>query len=80
MACDGLSNGHRHIAAAPQAVNEGMGYDFSGYKQLMGYAAGQITEVGCWTHSRRKFHDMHKASQSQMAECAFHAIARRQLS
>jgi hypothetical protein len=49
--------------------------DFSGYKQLMGAAAGQITEVGCWAHARRKFHDLHQASQSQMAEQAIQQIA-----
>jgi len=49
--------------------------DFSGYKQLMGAAAGQITEVGCWAHARRKFHDLHQASQSQIAEQAIQQIA-----
>jgi transposase len=49
--------------------------DFSGYKQLMGDAAGQITEVGCWAHARRKFHDLHQASQSQIAEQAIQQIA-----
>ena len=42
-----------------------MGYDFSGYKQLMGPAEGQITEVGCWPHARRKFHDLHQTGQSK---------------
>jgi transposase len=49
--------------------------DFSGYKQLMGDAAGQITEVGCWAHARRKFHDLQLANQSQIAEQAVRQIA-----
>ncbi len=49
--------------------------DFSGYKQLMGDAAGQITEVGCWAHARRKLRDLHLASQSQIAEQAIQQIA-----
>jgi hypothetical protein len=44
-----------------------VGYDFSAYKQLMGAAAGQITEVGFCAHARRKFHDLHQVSQSQIA-------------
>ena len=49
--------------------------DFSGYKQLMGDASGQITEVGCWAHARRKFHDLQLANQSQIAEQAVRQIA-----
>jgi transposase len=49
--------------------------DFSGYKQLMADALGQITEVGCWAHARRKFHDLQLASQSQIAEQAVRQIA-----
>jgi transposase len=50
--------------------------DFSGYKQLMGDGAGQITEVGCWAHARRKFCDLQLASQSQIAEQAVQQIAK----
>jgi transposase len=49
--------------------------DFSGYKQLMGDAQEQITEVGCWAHARRKFHDLQLANQSQIAEQAVRQIA-----
>jgi transposase len=49
--------------------------DFSGYKQLMGDSPGQITEVGCWAHARRKFHDLQLANQSQIAEQAVRQIA-----
>ena len=49
--------------------------DFSGYKQLMGDASGQITEVGCWAHARRKFHDLQLANQSQIAEQALRQMA-----
>ncbi len=49
--------------------------DFSGYKQLMGDASGQITEVGCWAHARRKFHDLQLANQSQIAEQAVRQMA-----
>jgi len=41
----------------------------------MGDAAGQVTVVGCWAHARRKFHDLHQASQSQIAEQAIKQIA-----
>lgn len=52
--------------------------DFSGYKQLMGHGQdgkGKITEVGCWAHARRKFHDLQLANQSQIAEQAVQQIA-----
>jgi hypothetical protein len=49
--------------------------DFSGYKQLMGDAQEQITEVGCWAHARRKFHDLKLANQSQIAEQALRQMA-----
>jgi transposase len=49
--------------------------DFSGYKQLMGDAQEQITEVGCWAHARRKFHDLQLANQSQIAEQAVRQMA-----
>ncbi len=40
----------------------------------MGAAAGQITVVSCWAQARRKFHDLHQASQSLMAEQAIKPI------
>ena len=49
--------------------------DFSGYKQLMGDAQERITEVGCWAHARRKFHDLQLAKQSQIAEQALRQMA-----
>lgn len=41
--------------------------DYSGYKA--GFAEG-ITELGCMAHARRKFHDLHVANQSPIAEKA----------
>lgn len=41
--------------------------DYGGYKA--GFANG-ITEIGCWAHARRKFHDLHVANKSQIAEQA----------
>lgn len=41
--------------------------DYGGYKA--GFATG-ITEIGCWAHARRKFHDLHVANKSQIAEQA----------
>ena len=41
--------------------------DYSGYKAS--FATG-LTEIGCWAHARRKFHDLHVANQSQIAEQA----------
>jgi len=45
--------------------------DFAGYKQLIGE---QITEAGCWAHARRKFFELHKANQSQIAVQALEQI------
>lgn len=47
--------------------------DFSGYKALI---ASGVTEVGCLAHARRKFFDLHAASQSQIAEFALQQFAR----
>jgi len=41
--------------------------DYSGYKA--GFTEG-ITELGCMAHARRKFHDLHVANQSPIAEKA----------
>jgi hypothetical protein len=34
-----------------------------------------VTEIGCMAHARRKFHDLHVANQSTIAEKALHTIA-----
>jgi transposase len=47
--------------------------DFSGYKALI---ASGVTEVGCLAHARRKFFDLHAASQSQIAEFVLAQFAR----
>lgn len=41
--------------------------DYSGYKASF---ANGLTEIGCWAHARRKFHDLHVANQSPVAEQA----------
>jgi hypothetical protein len=46
--------------------------DFAGYKAL--FCTG-ITELGCWAHARRKFHDLHQASGSLVAQEALNRIA-----
>ena len=46
--------------------------DFSGYKAL--FTSG-VTELGCWAHARRKFHDLHQASGSPVAQEALNRIA-----
>lgn len=58
---------------------------FSGHLQADGYAGfdalyqpdrkpGQIVEVGCWAHAQRKFHDVHAASRSPLAQEALERI------
>ena len=58
--------------------------DYSGYKALFnndhGPLAGAppwgpVTELACWAHARRKFHELHVANQSQMAQEALRRIA-----
>lgn len=46
--------------------------DYAGYKAL--FTQG-ITELACWAHARRKFHDLHAAGRSAHAEHALHLIA-----
>jgi transposase len=46
--------------------------DYSGYKA--GFEQG-MTEIGCMAHARRKFHDLHIANQSPIAEKALRYIA-----
>lgn len=41
--------------------------DYAGYKQL--FRQG-VTELACWAHARRKFHDAWKASGSEVAKQA----------
>ncbi len=45
--------------------------DFAGYKA--GFGKG-MTEIGCMTHARRKFFDLHVANKSQLAEQALLSI------
>ena len=45
--------------------------DFSGYKAS--FAQG-ITEIGCMAHARRKFHELHIANKSQIAQYALEYI------
>jgi transposase len=45
--------------------------DYAGYKAL--YAAGKVTEAGCWAHARRKFFEAHKLNHSEIAQ---EAVAR----
>jgi transposase len=47
--------------------------DYSGYKAL--YAAGKVTEAGCWAHARRKFFEAHKLNHSEIAKQAVQRIA-----
>jgi transposase len=46
--------------------------DYIGYKA--GFEKG-MTEIGCMAHARRKFHDLHVANQSPIAEKALRYIA-----
>ena len=52
--------------------------DYGGYKALFASAKanGQdaIVEVGCWAHVRRKFFELHVASQSTLAQTALERI------
>lgn len=45
--------------------------DYSGYKA--GFATG-ITEVGCWAHARRKFHELTERNDSPIAKKALSYI------
>jgi transposase len=45
--------------------------DYKGYKA--GFANG-ITEIGCWAHARRKFHELTERNQSPIAEKALNYI------
>jgi transposase len=45
---------------------------FPGFNRL--YESGGITEVACWAHVRRKFHDLFEAHQSPIAKEALERI------
>jgi transposase len=45
--------------------------DYVGYKAL--FRSG-VTELGCWAHARRKFHELHAANQSPIAREALERI------
>ncbi len=42
--------------------------DYSGYKAR--FTSGQMVEVGCMAHARRKFHKLHVIGKSQIVEQA----------
>jgi transposase len=46
---------------------------FPGFNRL--YEPGGITEIACWAHVRRKFHDLYEAHQSPIAKEALERIA-----
>jgi transposase len=45
--------------------------DYGGYKSLF---KGDVTELACWAHARRKFFDLHAANQHPVAEEALRRI------
>ena len=47
--------------------------DYSGYKAS--FADHGVLELGCWAHARRKFVELHKASNSEIAAEAMRRIA-----
>ena len=47
--------------------------DYAGYKAL--YAAGKVTQAGCWAHARRKFFEAAKLNKSDIAQEAVRRIA-----
>jgi transposase len=53
--------------------------DYSGYKKMyqqLGAHMPAVEELGCWAHARRKFFDLHAASQSALAAQALAHIAK----
>jgi len=46
--------------------------DYSGYKAR--FKSGQIIEIGCMAHARRKFHELHVTGKSHIAEQALGLI------
>jgi transposase len=68
-----LSRSGKHAAAFLKDYRGAlMVDDYSGYKAL--FETG-ITELGCWAHARRKFHELHQANQSTHAFEALQRIA-----
>lgn len=50
--------------------------DYAGYKAMFNSNGdGPITELACWAHARRKFHDLHAANGSPTAREAIERIA-----
>lgn len=46
--------------------------DYAGYKSIF---KGDVTELACWAHARRKFFDLHAANKHPVAEEALRRIA-----
>lgn len=47
--------------------------DYVGYKAF--FETGQVREIACWAHARRKFFELHEANQSALAAEALARIA-----
>lgn len=50
---------------------------YAGFKELYEARGGKpaaVTEIACWAHARRKFHDIHKATGSPVAHQALERI------
>lgn len=45
---------------------------YAGFNEL--YRNGQITEAACWAHARRKIHDVHVRTPSELTEEALKRI------
>ena len=48
--------------------------DYAGYKHLFEDPSAPVVEVGCWAHVRRKFFELHVATQSPLAQRALEQI------
>jgi hypothetical protein len=48
--------------------------DYAGYKHL--FTDGDVIELACWAHARRKFFDLFEANQSPIAATALKYMAR----
>lgn len=61
--------GQGHVENAHNFVGDWRGSlvcdDFSGYKVML---ANGVAKVGCMTHARRKFFELHVANKSQIAQ------------
>jgi transposase len=47
--------------------------DYAGYKAMFN---GNVVELACWAHARRKFHDLYQANQSNTAREALERIGK----